>query len=204
MRESASSVVVSRRRWPRGWRYNGGVLEGKAMRGLGAAEIRRYKAQLEKLPQGSVVRKVIAGKVRYYRQWHEGGKTRSECLSAAVRCSSCNSSPASTTWSSGTSGRTRARFTRSSIRPKSSTSRRGISGTARSGRRRNAPLARSCPERCFTADWTPPAVPFSRIPYYLARNAALYGIIHLSCGRISCGWAAESVLVVDTKLGACQ
>ena len=53
------------------------------MRGLGAAEIRRYKAQLEKLPQGSVVRKVIAGKARYYRQWHEGGKTRSEYLSAA-------------------------------------------------------------------------------------------------------------------------
>ena len=54
------------------------------MKKLTAAEIRRYKALLGKLPQGAVVRKVIAGKVRYYRQWHEDGKTRSEYLSAGA------------------------------------------------------------------------------------------------------------------------
>lgn len=52
------------------------------MKKLTAAEVRRYEGQLQKLPQGAVVRKVIAGKPRYYRQWHEDGKTRSEYLSA--------------------------------------------------------------------------------------------------------------------------
>ena len=52
------------------------------MKKLTAAEVRRYEGQLRKLPQGAVVRKVIAGKPRYYRQWHENGKTRSEYLSA--------------------------------------------------------------------------------------------------------------------------
>lgn len=52
------------------------------MKKLTAAEIRRYEGQLRKLPRGAVVRKVIAGKPRYYRQWHEDGKTRSEYLSA--------------------------------------------------------------------------------------------------------------------------
>ena len=52
------------------------------MKKLTAAEVRRYEGQLRKLPQGAVVRKVIAGKPRYYWQWHEDGRTRSEYLSA--------------------------------------------------------------------------------------------------------------------------
>ena len=40
----------------------------------------RYKAELEKLPIGSISRKKIAGKTRYYRQWVEEGRTKSVYL----------------------------------------------------------------------------------------------------------------------------
>ena len=43
-------------------------------------EIKRYRDELAKLPIGSISRKTIAGKVRYYRQWVEDGRTRSEYL----------------------------------------------------------------------------------------------------------------------------
>ena len=43
-------------------------------------EAERYRAELATLPIGSISRKIIAGKVRYYRQWVEDGHTRSEYL----------------------------------------------------------------------------------------------------------------------------
>ena len=43
----------------------------------------RYRAQLEKLPRGNVVRKQIAGHVRFYLQWLEDGRTRSRYLKAS-------------------------------------------------------------------------------------------------------------------------
>ena len=49
-------------------------------RGLSDKEIERYREELAKLPIGSISRKTIAGKVRYYRQWVEDGRTRSEYL----------------------------------------------------------------------------------------------------------------------------
>ena len=49
-------------------------------RDLSDKEIERYREELSKLPQGSISRKMIAGKARYYRQWVEDGRTRSEYL----------------------------------------------------------------------------------------------------------------------------
>ena len=49
-------------------------------RALSDKEIGRYREELAKLPIGSISRKKIAGKVRYYRQWVEDGRTRSEYL----------------------------------------------------------------------------------------------------------------------------
>ena len=49
-------------------------------RELSDKEIGRYREELAKLPIGSISRKKIAGKVRYYRQWVEDGRTRSEYL----------------------------------------------------------------------------------------------------------------------------
>ena len=49
-------------------------------RDLSDKEIERYREELAKLPTGSISRKTIAGKVRYYRQWVEDGRTRSEYL----------------------------------------------------------------------------------------------------------------------------
>ena len=49
-------------------------------RELSDKEIGRYREELAKLPIGSISRKTIAGKVRYYRQWAEDGRTRSEYL----------------------------------------------------------------------------------------------------------------------------
>jgi len=50
------------------------------MKKLSAEELSCYKAELEKLPIGSISRKKIAGKTRYYRQWVEGGRTKSTYL----------------------------------------------------------------------------------------------------------------------------
>lgn len=50
---------------------------------LSEEELARYRAELAKLPVGSISRKTIAGKVRYYRQWVEDGRTRSEYLKAS-------------------------------------------------------------------------------------------------------------------------
>ena len=50
------------------------------MKKLSAEEQSRYKAELEKLPIGSISRKKIAGKTRYYRQWVEEGRTKSVYL----------------------------------------------------------------------------------------------------------------------------
>jgi len=47
---------------------------------LSANDVERYREELAKLPIGSISRKTIAGKVRYYRQWVENGRTRSEYL----------------------------------------------------------------------------------------------------------------------------
>ena len=56
---------------------------------LAKEEIERYLEEVSRLPVGSISRKKIAGKVRYYRQWVEDGRTRSEYLKesevAAVR-----------------------------------------------------------------------------------------------------------------------
>ena len=49
-------------------------------RALSDKEIGRYREELAKLPIGSISRKKIAGKLRYYRQWAEDGRTRSEYL----------------------------------------------------------------------------------------------------------------------------
>ena len=46
------------------------------MKGLSAKQQSRYRAELEKLPIGSISRKKIAGKTRYYRQWVEDGRTK--------------------------------------------------------------------------------------------------------------------------------
>ena len=45
-------------------------------------DIASLKNELAGLPRGSVARKRIAGKDRYYRQWVEAGRTKSEYLSA--------------------------------------------------------------------------------------------------------------------------
>ena len=50
---------------------------------LSEEDLARYRAELAKLPAGSISRKTIAGKVRYYRQWVEDGRTRSEYLKAS-------------------------------------------------------------------------------------------------------------------------
>ena len=50
------------------------------MKKLSAEEVSRYRAELEKLPIGSISRKKIAGKTRYYRQWVEDGRTKSVYL----------------------------------------------------------------------------------------------------------------------------
>ena len=50
------------------------------MKKLSIEEQSRYKAELEKLPIGSISRKKIAGKTRYYRQWVEDGQTKSVYL----------------------------------------------------------------------------------------------------------------------------
>ena len=50
------------------------------MKKLSLEEQSRYKAELEKLPIGSISRKKIAGKTRYYRQWVENGRTKSVYL----------------------------------------------------------------------------------------------------------------------------
>ena len=49
---------------------------------LSEEELARFRAELATLPIGSISRKTIAGKVRYYRQWTEDGRTRSEYLKA--------------------------------------------------------------------------------------------------------------------------
>jgi len=46
------------------------------MKKLSIEEQSRYKAELAKLPIGSISRKKIAGKTRYYRQWVEDGRTK--------------------------------------------------------------------------------------------------------------------------------
>ena len=53
------------------------------MKKLSAEVLVRYKAELEKLPIGSISRKKIAGKTRYYRQWVEDGRTKSVYLKEA-------------------------------------------------------------------------------------------------------------------------
>ena len=50
------------------------------MKKLSTEELSCYKAELEKLPIGSISRKKIAGKTRYYRQWVEDGQTKSVYL----------------------------------------------------------------------------------------------------------------------------
>ena len=50
------------------------------MKKLSAEEISQYRAELGKLPIGSISRKKIAGKTRYYRQWVEDGRTKSVYL----------------------------------------------------------------------------------------------------------------------------
>lgn len=52
-------------------------------RQLSEEELSHYRAELATLPIGSISRKTIAGKVRYYRQWTEDGRTRSEYLKAS-------------------------------------------------------------------------------------------------------------------------
>ena len=52
----------------------------KGMKKLSLEEQSCYKAELEKLPIGSISRKKIAGKTRYYRQWVEDGRTKSVYL----------------------------------------------------------------------------------------------------------------------------
>ena len=52
----------------------------KGMKNLSTEELSCYKAELEKLPIGSISRKKIAGKTRYYRQWVEAGQTKSVYL----------------------------------------------------------------------------------------------------------------------------
>ena len=49
---------------------------------LSETEITRLKAELAELPLGCVSCKTIRGVRRYYRQWVEGGRTRSEYLPA--------------------------------------------------------------------------------------------------------------------------
>lgn len=51
-------------------------------RKLSETEIARLKAELAELPLGCVSCKTIRGVRRYYRQWVEGGRTRSEYLPA--------------------------------------------------------------------------------------------------------------------------
>lgn len=46
-------------------------------------EIKRLESQIAKLPKGSITRKVIQGKGRYYLQWREGDKVRSRYLKEA-------------------------------------------------------------------------------------------------------------------------
>lgn len=46
-------------------------------------EIKRLESQIAKLPKGSITRKVIQGKVRYYLQWRDGDKVRSRYLKEA-------------------------------------------------------------------------------------------------------------------------
>ena len=52
------------------------------MKTLSQTEVERLKAELAGLPVGCVSCKTIKGAKRYYRQWAEGGRTRSEYLPA--------------------------------------------------------------------------------------------------------------------------
>ena len=47
---------------------------------LSDEQIARYREEMARLPVGCIARKVIAGKVRHYRQWVEDGRTRSVYL----------------------------------------------------------------------------------------------------------------------------
>ena len=55
-------------------------MKAKISKNVTGREIERYREEFAKLPIGSISRKTIAGKVRYYRQWVEDGRTRSEYL----------------------------------------------------------------------------------------------------------------------------
>ena len=53
------------------------------MKKLSSSDVERMKAELAGLPKGCISQKRIRGKVTFYRQWTEGGKSRSQYLSAA-------------------------------------------------------------------------------------------------------------------------
>ena len=53
------------------------------MKRLSDEEVKRLSEELAGLPRGCISRKRIRGKLAFYRQWTEGGKTRSQYLSAA-------------------------------------------------------------------------------------------------------------------------
>ena len=53
------------------------------MKKLSDEEVRKLGEELAGLPKGCISQKRIRGKVTFYRQWTEGGRTRSEYLSAA-------------------------------------------------------------------------------------------------------------------------
>ena len=48
-----------------------------------AAELEEIKQQIEELPVGYISKKNIHNKTRYYRQWTENGKIRSQYIKEA-------------------------------------------------------------------------------------------------------------------------
>ena len=53
------------------------------MKKLSNADVERMMSELAGLPKGCISQKRIRGKLAFYRQWTEGGKSRSQYLSAA-------------------------------------------------------------------------------------------------------------------------
>ena len=53
------------------------------MKKLSSGDVERMKAELAGLPKGCISQKRIRGRVAFYRQWTEGGRSRSQYLSAA-------------------------------------------------------------------------------------------------------------------------
>ena len=69
--------------------------KGEVVKKLSDEEVGKLGEELAALPKGCIFQKRIRGKVTFYRQWTEGGKTRSQYLSVS---SSFCSIRVSTTW----------------------------------------------------------------------------------------------------------